>query len=207
MSLNKQIAESIDVHLMDTKNVASIIEGYCKHQTYDNKDFNKIEFEYFDPQSDDNYAEYTFLISDKNDIYIEVNEWGSFGDFIYFKDNKTYSYNTLKKKERYAEYLDKNPSKYILIATGGEHFDEHKLYKCWRIDEIFSDKLSLWRYFSKKCKEMHIQWTMYDLLREDEKEEEHYLVGINLNKRSLPVNTFKYHYDKFMDIMCEYINE
>lgn len=205
MSLNKQIAESIDCDLMDAKNVASIIEGYCKFQTYDNKDFNKIDFDYFDPQIGGSDAEYTFLISDKNDIYIEVNEWGS-GDLIYFKDNKPYRYCTSGKKERgYVEYLDKHPSEYILIATR-EHFDEHKLYKGWRIEETFSDKLSLWRYFAKKCKEMHIQWTMYDLLSEDEKEEEPYLEGINLNTRSLPVNTFKYHYEKFMNIMCEYIN-
>jgi hypothetical protein len=131
------IEEAIDVPLMDIKNVAPIIEGYCKYTFFEETDISSLTIDVSDPAEQENYnLEKRFIVSDDAYYVLEDPTYG-----IEFKNGE------VSCKDRSATCamirFKETPEKYLFINNGWS-------IGMWRIIKKFATDKAFNQYGSRE---------------------------------------------------------
>jgi hypothetical protein len=112
MTSNQTIAQAIDCPMMDSKNVAGIIESYCKYNILQQTEVNSVEIEVY---SDVRECEEFLFVYDGQYYYMLEDAYG-----VSFVDGKPDN-----------QRLIDNPERYVIIK-------EARCYRCWKICRRFN---------------------------------------------------------------------
>jgi hypothetical protein len=120
MSINQTIAQAIDCPMMDGKNVAGIVESYCKYNILDENEVSSVEIEIY---SDVHECE-EFLFVYDGERYYMLEEEGAI-DFV--NGNPT----TIDNEKKVIKAIVDNPERYVIIQ-------EALYYRRWRICKTYN---------------------------------------------------------------------
>jgi hypothetical protein len=120
MSINQTIAQAIDCPMMDGKNVAGIIESYCKYNILNEKEISSVEIEIY---SDVRECE-EFLFVYDGEYYYMLEDGGAI-DFV--NGNPT----TTDNEKKVIKAIVDNPQRYVII-------EEERCYRRWRLCKTYS---------------------------------------------------------------------
>jgi hypothetical protein len=120
MSINQTIAQAIDCPMMDGKNVAGIIESYCKYNILNQKEISSVEIEIY---SDVRECE-EFLFVYDGEYYYMLEDGGAI-DFV--NGDPT----TIDNEKKVIKAIVDNPQRYVII-------EEERCYRRWRLCKTYS---------------------------------------------------------------------
>ncbi|NBW22312.1 MAG: hypothetical protein EBR82_81605 [Caulobacteraceae bacterium] len=153
------IEEAIDVPLMDVKNIAPIIEGYCKYNILDETEckYATIELENYD-NLDKGINETIYLFDNENQIYY----MGHYLQMIKFKDGIPGIFTEKLNERGYrvddkfspCEQIRDFPHRYIFTRPG--YNDDDGYVKVWSITRKYSSIEAFRKAYSAELNKFYV---------------------------------------------------